>query len=140
MFSRASLRPAVLVAIFCVAGCAATRGRTEGPTVPISLEVQNNLPLPADLTIYAVSRSGTRTLLGDVPPAATRSFTFKPLSFSEPYRLQANRPLRRPIRSQVFTVGSDMTGKIIWTLSPNIVGFEEVESDSTAAKDTTGTA
>ena len=138
MFSRASLTLTALVAIGCMAGCASARGRTEGPTVPISVEVQNNLPLPTDLTIYAVSRSGTRTLLGDVPPASTKSFTFKPLSFSEPYRFQANRPLRRPIRSEVFTVGSDMTGRIIWTLSPNIVGFEEIDSDSVAASDTTG--
>lgn len=139
MFTGASLRAAALAAAIGLVGCASLRGRTEGPTVPITLEVQNNLALPTDLTVYAVTQSGTRTLLGDVPPASTKSFTFKPVSFSEPYRLLATRPLRRGISSQVFTVGSDMTGKIIWTLSPNIVGFEEVDTDSTAAPDTSRT-
>jgi hypothetical protein len=141
MFTRTSLCAAALAASVLAAsvglpGCASLRGRTEGPTVPIAVEVQNNLALPTDLTIYAVTRSGARTLLGDVPPASTKSFTFKPVSFSEPYRLLATRPLHRTIASQVFTVGSDMTGRIIWTMSPNIVGFEEVDTDSTAAPDT----
>ena len=139
MFTGASLRATALVAVIGLAGCASLRGRTEGPTVPVAVEVQNNLPLPTDLTVYAVTRSGARTLLGDVPPASTRSFTFKPLSFSEPYRLLATRPLRRAITSQVFTVGSDMTGRVIWTLSPNIVGFEEVDTDSTAKPDSAKT-
>ncbi len=135
MFSRASLRAAAL-AVVGVAGCASLPGRTEGPTVPITVEVRNNLALPTDLTVYAVTRSGARTLLGSVPPASTKSFTFKPVSFSEPYRLLATRALRRAIASQVFTVGSDMTGRIVWTMSPNIVGFEQVDTDSTAASDT----
>lgn len=139
MYSQAYRRTAVAALIAALSACATLRGRTEGPTVPIDLEIQNNLNLPSDLTIYAVSRSGARTLIGSVPPATTTSFRFKPVSFSEPYRLLANRALARPIRSQVFTVGSDMTGRIIWMLSPNIIGFEDVESDSTAA-DTSGAA
>ena len=139
MFSRASLTAASIAAMLGLAGCASLRGRTEGPTVPVAVDVQNNLALPTDLTVYAVTRSGARTLLGSVPPASTKTFTFKPVSFSEPYRFLATRPLRRAIASQVFTVGSDMTGRIIWTLSPNIVGFEEVDTDSTAAPDTAKT-
>ena len=139
MFTGASLRAIALAAVVAVAGCASLRGRTEGPTVPVIVQVQNNLPLPTDLTIYTVTRSGARTLLGSVPPAATRSFTFKPVSFSEPYRLLATRPLRRAIMSEVFTVGSDMTGRIIWTMSPNIIGFEDVDTDSAASPDTAGT-
>jgi hypothetical protein len=137
MFTRPSLSAVVLATAVLGAGaCASLPGRTEGPTVPVAVEVENNLAIPTDLTVYAVTRSGARTLLGGVPPAATKSFTFKPVSFSEPYRLLATRPLHRTIASQVFTVGSDMTGRIIWTLSPNIVGFEEVDTDSTAAPDT----
>jgi hypothetical protein len=140
MFSRAPLRAVALAAaVIGVAACATLRGRTEGPTVPVAIEVQNNLSIPTDLTVYAVTRSGARTLLGGVPPAATKTFTFKPVSFSEPYRLLATRSLRRAIESQVFIVGSDMTGRIIWILSPNIVGFEDVDTDSTAAPDTTRT-
>lgn len=116
-----------------VAGCAsAGSGRTEGPTVPVEVVVNNNLLLPTDITVYAVTESGHRTLLGSVPPQATRSFTFKPVSFSELYRLMATRALRRDVRSQVFSVVSDMTGRITWTMVPNIIGFEGPPADTSA--------
>jgi len=31
----------------------------------------------------------------------------------------------------MFIVGDGMTGTIVWTLSPNILGFEELASDTT---------
>jgi hypothetical protein len=133
MFTRGPYRAVALAALIpavAVAGCASVRGRTTGPTVPIDVEVRNNLLLPTDLTVYAVDRAGSRTLLGGVPPNTTTVLRFKPLSFSEPYRLIARRALGRDIRSQSFSVLSDMTGRIIWTLVPNIVGFEDIEVDS----------
>ena len=45
--------------------------------------------------------------------------------------LVATRAGGRDILSQSFTVGSDMTGAIVWTLVPNIVGFENVDADTT---------
>ena len=112
-------------------GCASVHGRTEGPTLPIDLEIHNNLLLPTDLTIFAVTESRTRTLLGSVPPASTRTLRFKPVSFSERYRLVARRAGARDIVSEPFSVGSDMTGAIVWTLVPNIIGFENIDTDST---------
>ena len=123
-------------AIALLAACASAGSRSSGPTPPVQLVIKNNLGLPTDLTVYAVTRGGFRTLIGDVPPAATRSFTFKPVSFSERYQLLAYRPLKRPIRSEHFSVGDDLTGTIVWTLVPNIVGFEEIDTDSTGT-DTT---
>ena len=133
MLTRASSRAIALAALIpavAVAGCASVRGRTTGPTIPVDVEVRNNLHLPTDLTIYAVDRAGNRMLLGSVPPNATGVLRFKPVSFSEPYRLVAKRALARDIRSQSFSVLSDMTGRIIWTLVPNIVGFEDIDVDS----------
>jgi hypothetical protein len=142
MFTRASSRAIALAALIpavTIAGCASVRGRTQGPTVPIDVEVRNNLLLPTDLTVYTVDAIGNRTLLGGVPPGATTVLRFKPVSFSEPYRLLARRALGRDIRSQSFSVLSDMTGRIIWTLVPNIVGFEDIDVDS-ARTDTSASA
>jgi hypothetical protein len=133
-FARKSLMRLglALVTAATLAGCASARNRTEGPTLPIDLEIHNNLPLPTDLTIYAVSSAGIRSLLGSVPPATTRTLRFKPVSFSERDRLLATRAGERDVVSEPFSVGSDMTGAIVWTLVPNIVGFEEVESDTSS--------
>ncbi len=133
---RAAARTALVIAaaagsLGLLSGCASTSGgRTEGPTVPIDLVVQNNLLRPTDLTIYAVTWDGHRTLLGSVPPRTTRTFSFKPVSFAERYRILATRITGRDIRSQVFTVGSDMTGQITWTMIPNIVGFKGTDPDT----------
>jgi hypothetical protein len=118
-----------------LAACASAGGRTEGPTLAIDLQVNNNLVIPTDLSVYAIRQGGARALVGNVPPGASRTFKFKPVAFSEPYRLIAIRPNGRMIRSQTFTVGSDMTGAINWTLVPNIVGFENFESDTLVAPD-----
>ena len=76
-----ALAPAAMLAL---AACATTGGRSSGFTLPIDLQVNNNLRLPADLSVYAVSRAGTRMLLGDVPPGQNRTLRFKPVAFSEP--------------------------------------------------------
>ncbi len=140
MFTRASLRASTFTAAIATAalvGCASGgMGRSSGPPNAVQLEIKNNLTLPSDLTVWAVGQGGTRMMLGDVPPATTQTFTFKPASYSERYYLLATRQLKRPIRSQRFSVGDDQTGTIVWTLVPNIVGFEEIDTDSTST-DTT---
>ena len=136
MRPQSSLRTTAALCVIAVsvlnpAACAsATGGRTEGPTNPVDLVVNNNLLRPTDLTIYAVTWDGHRSLLGSVPPREIRTFSFKPVSFTEQYRLLATRITGRDIRSQVFSVGSDMTGQITWTMIPNIVGFKGVDPDS----------
>ncbi|MDQ6737648.1 MAG: hypothetical protein M3Z30_08105 [Gemmatimonadota bacterium] len=129
--AQAAITIAGATAFTILTACASSGGRTTGPTVPIDLEVNNNLRLPADLSVYAVSQAGIRMLLGDVPPGQNRTLRFKPAAFSEPYRLLAILPTGRQIQSQSFIVGSDMTGGIVWTLVPNIVGFIEATADST---------
>ncbi len=129
--TRLSFHGLTLITAVCLAGCASMGGRSEGPTLPIDVQVNNNLRLPADLTVYAVSHGGNRALLGDVPPNGTATLKFKPVAFSEPYRLLATRARGRDIMSQTFIVGSDMTGGIVWTLIPNVVGFLGTDPDTT---------
>ncbi len=113
-------------------GCASARGRS-GPVRPVELDIENNLTVPTDLSVYAIRvNGGARQIIGDVPPATTKAFQFTPDSYSEVYRLVASGPNGRAIRSQSFIVGYDMTGQIIWTLVPNIIGFRDTGTDSTS--------
>jgi hypothetical protein len=130
----------VVPAIAMLACASAGGGRTEGATVPIDIVVKNNLQLPTDLTVYAVSTEGHRTLLGSVHPQDSATFSFKPVSFSQQYRLLAIRSGRRSIRSEVFSVVSTNTGGITWTMVPNIIGFQGAAPDTAASSDTTDTS
>ena len=134
MRTHTSLRSAVgLVAVALVAGGTACTPANinEVAPVPVQLVVDNNLFGPTDLTIYTVTFGGQRQLLGSVPPRTTRDFRFTPVSYSTQYRLLATRPMRRDIRSQVFTIGSEMTGQVIWTMQPNLIGFRGTDPDTT---------
>jgi hypothetical protein len=143
MLSQSSARAFTLAGMFCFLGCATLRGGKDSAVIaPVTIEIDNNLTLPTLISVYAVSDGGgIRTRIGDVPGASKRSFEFKPTSFSQPYRLIAVRQLARTIRSHVFSVGSETTTKIVWTLYPNLIGFEEFDNDSTdtAPADTTKT-
>lgn len=119
-----------------LAGCASARARANsGPPHPVDVEVNNNLALPTDLTVYLAGLDEGRRILGSVPPGKTKTLRFTPSSYSQPYRLIATQPLRRDVVSQPFTVGSGMTGRLVWTLVPNIIGFEDVDTaDTTVVK------
>ncbi|MEO7218333.1 MAG: hypothetical protein ABI026_09075 [Gemmatimonadaceae bacterium] len=126
----------VIPAIVLMACASAGSGRSEGPTNPVDVVVKNNLLMPTDITIYAISVDGSRTLLGSVHPLDSATFSFKPSAFSQQYRLLAIRSGRRSIRSEVFSVTSTNTGRITWTMIPNIIGFQGATPDTTAASDT----
>jgi hypothetical protein len=130
-------RTLVLAAALVPLGCTAAATRNEGPPRPVALEIDNNLALPTDLTVYAVTEGGTRRLIGSVPPARNVTFQFTPDSYSTQYRLVARMPLGRQLRSEAFVVGSSMTGQIVWMLVPNLIGFRDVEEPDSAVRDTT---
>ncbi|MEO7042955.1 MAG: hypothetical protein ABI035_11895 [Gemmatimonadaceae bacterium] len=137
MQTQTSFRTVVGMAAVAVAGALTTAcapANVHGPQgkpVPVQLVVNNNLLRPTDLTIYTVDWDGQRQLLGSVPPRTTRDFSFTPVSYSEQYRFLATRITGRDIRSQVFTIGSEMTGQINWTMLPNLVGFRGTDPDTT---------
>lgn len=130
-FSRASLTAAIVICA-CISACTPNRGgRNVRPVKAVAVEIQNNLSLPTALTIYATNGYAGRVLLGNAASAGTTTLAFTPAAYSETYRLVATRPLGRNIVSQPFTVGSEMTGRIVWTLVPNIIGFLDVDETDT---------
>lgn len=129
MLSIASARIPLIIATLGIAGCASLRGQNDLPKTPVQVEIHNDITRPIPFMVYAVKHNGIRTQLGSVPPGTERTFMFTPSTFSESYRLVAVGPSGRQFRSQVFTVGSEMTGHIIWMMSANIVGFQTIEPD-----------
>lgn len=125
-----------ITASITLASCTSARGRANSvPPHPVDVEINNNLSLPTDLTVYLAGQDEGRRILGSVPPGKTKTLQFTPSSYSEPYRLIATRALHRDVVSQPFTIGSGMTGRLIWTLVPNIIGFEDVDTvDTTVVK------
>jgi hypothetical protein len=130
MLSRSLSVAAALTLLACASGS----GRSaEGTPHPVDIEVRNNLLVPTDLTVYAVrSTGGGAMLLGSILPAKTQTLRFTPSAYTDSYRLYARLPNGRAIRSESFIVGSDMTGTIVWTLVPNILGFFETDSTTVA--------
>jgi hypothetical protein len=111
-------------------GCATGGHHGDDAMHPVNVEINNNLTIPTVITVFVDQGGDSRKMLGTVPGAQTRTFQFTPISFSQPYRLIAQRQLARDIRSQPFTIGSDMTGTVEWSLVPNIVGFYDVAPDT----------
>lgn len=131
-----SAAAAVIPAMVLLACASAGSGKSEGSTVPVDVVVKNNLLVPTDLTIYAVTVDGSRVLLGSVHPQDSATFSFKPSAFSQQYHLLALRSGRSSIRSEVFSVNSSNTGRITWTMIPNIIGFQGATPDSAGGNNT----
>jgi hypothetical protein len=121
----------------CASGGKGSSRDNDEVTHDVAIEVNNNLTIPTVITVYLLAQQGARTPLGDVPGAQTRTFTFRPFSYGQSYRLLAERQLANPIRSQSFNVGGPEIGTISWALIPNIVSFynlpEEPAQDTGAA-------
>lgn len=124
------------ITFISVISCASLSRNSGPPPGPVEIEVKNNLTIPSEITVYIVS-AGNRQILGIIGSNDTKTFSFKPISYTETYRLIAQIPLENSIRSQPFNVGSEMTGVITWTLVPNIIGFWDVETDTVRVNDTT---
>lgn len=126
-----------LVAALAIAGCATMRARTDVAPHPVTITVINNLLVPRDLTLYAVTTGGAIRIIGNVPPTDSTTLQMTPRSFSEPYRLLAQGvPSGIRIWSDEFTVRDANTGEIRWMLRPNILQFFDVPEDSTATPGT----
>jgi hypothetical protein len=128
---------AVVGIALAVGGCASHHKYTgEEQPHPVEVEVNNNLAVPTEVTVWLVQTTGTRQMLGSVPGTETKTFKFTPITFSQEYRLVGERQLQRPLVSQPFTVGSPATGLLIWSLLENIIAFREFDIDSMPAATT----
>lgn len=129
----------VLVGGAAAAACA-SGGKHEsdqGTPPPIRVEVQNNLTVPTEITVYISDDVGNRRQLGFVEGNQVQSFTFQPTSYGQRYRLIAVRQLARPVSSPTFIIGSETTGTVVWQLFPNLVNFRGPEVVETTYVDTT---
>lgn len=120
-----------------LSACAGHHHISEAPPHPIAVEVQNNITVPTELTVFVEQdQGGARQMLGTVPGDQTRTFTFTPISWGQPYRLLGQRPLGGPVFSPRFTVNDPETGTITWSVIPNQVQFYNSVVDTAATKDT----
>jgi len=104
--------------------CAGRHRISEAPPHPIAVEVENNLTITTELTVYiSEDQGGSRRMLGTVPGAQTKTFIFTPYAWGQTYRFVGVRPLSGPIASPSFTLGDADIGTITWSVIPNQVQF-----------------
>jgi hypothetical protein len=117
------------------AGCAGHHHISEAPPHPIAVEVQNNITIPTELTVFVTQdQGGARQMLGTVPGAQTKTFAFTPISWGQPYRLEGRTPLGHLVYSPRFDVSDPETGTITWAVVPNQVQFYNTATDTAATK------
>lgn len=111
----------VLPLALALGACASAGGGAMGAGAEgaVTVEVQNNLIPPTSLSVYAVSDTGTRRLVGVVQPSATRTLTFDPVAVSGQYYFVAEGTSGDEIRSNPITLGRGDT--VRWNLSANLV-------------------
>jgi hypothetical protein len=110
-----------LAATTALAACATPHPANSGRPHSITIQVINNLPLPAGIDVYIVGPAGIQWRLGYVAGNDSGEFSYRPDSYGQRYRLIAKRQLQRPITSTPFTVGDAQTRFAVWSLIPGIV-------------------
>lgn len=113
-----------LVATFAlvVAGCASSgAGGTDeaaGGASGVTVEVNNDLVPPAQITVFIVPETGTRRRLGTVPQGGQRSFSFDPRVPSMQFRLLAEATGGSNSQSNPFPLAG--ASRVQWDVSnPN---------------------
>jgi hypothetical protein len=130
-----------VAALLGAAGCAGHHHISEAPPHPIAVEINNNLTVPTELTVFITQdQGGIRQMLGTVPGAQTKTFTFTPVAWATTYRLLGDRPLGGPVRSPAFTVDDPSTGTISWNVIPNQVEFYDMQQADTTKPPATTTS
>ena len=91
------------------------------PTV--QLEVTNNFSPPDQVTVFVVTQSGGRQLLGSVGPGQRGRFTYRPTSASDKFMLRAQWTSGRTMTSQPFTLVNATS--VAWGLQQNTIQIYE---------------
>lgn len=111
----------VAFALILIAGaCASTAGggkAREGQR-GVSIVVENTGTLSSDLTVYVISTSGTRQMLGSVAPSRNATLQYRGPVLGGQYRLLARPNGGRDIVSNPFSFGGATT--IRWNIQSNI--------------------
>jgi hypothetical protein len=101
--------------------CATSHAKGKSPEIVVHLT--NDLTPPADVSVYAVSEDGFRRLLGDVPPNGHKVLHASVSGAAQTFRLVAQLPLGRVLRSQPFTISGGGQTLIDWDLQANSMWF-----------------
>ena len=110
----------VLFLVLLVSSCATRRGADPGAAGAVAIQVRKDLVPSATMSISAVTRTGTRTLLGSVLPGGEQTFSYAPGAAGE-HHVVADPPdpgselVSRPILS------SAPGRRIEWRLGSNSV-------------------
>jgi hypothetical protein len=113
---------ALVLPLALLAGCGgASREGGTGEPEPgseITVEVRNNVTPPTSLTVWSVTNTGSRQLLGTVPPRRDRSFELSLGRVGRQLQLVAETADGTNIPSRPFIVSRDAVA-VEWTLYPN---------------------
>lgn len=118
--ARASLPVALLLVAACAAGSRPAPAKNLTPA-PVIVSVRNDLVPRTSITVRIVSASGTRTILGIVPPGATRELRFDEPFLESTYRLIADTVEGSEVSSRAFELFPQAT--VHWRLSNNTLDF-----------------
>lgn len=120
---RRTLILALATTVTGLAACASHphTAANSGRPHAITIQVNNNLPVPTGIDVYIIGPNGIQWRLGYVPGGDSAEFSYRPESYGQRYRLLAKRQLQRPITSTPFSVGDAQTRFAYWALIPGIV-------------------
>ncbi len=110
------------VAALLLAACAAGSGVRQARGAAVTVAVENNLRPEAEVTVRLTSTTGTRRVLGSVPPHSTRRLVFEDRSFSGSYTLVATTADGRTITSRSFSLWSGL--QVQWALFSNSLSLD----------------
>ena len=103
--------------------CATSHAKGKGSPPEIVVHLTNDLTPPSDVSVFAVSEDGFRRLLGDVPPNGHKVLHASVSGAAQTFRLVAQLPLGRVLRSQPFTISGGGQTLIDWNLQSNSMWF-----------------
>lgn len=114
----------LLVPLLLAAACARSKRPPDvNPSAEVLVAVTNDQSPPAEVTVFIASEGGSRQLLGTVPPTATRTFRYRPVSNTARFELIARVAGEGSIDSQPFTLSG--TPAIAWSLRNNVVQLSD---------------
>lgn len=113
-----------LTLVALTAACGGKMVRSEAVGEGVAIRVNNNVLPPTSLTVFAVSETGSRQILGSVSPSSTKTFNYDPVSLSSSrFRLLARTTTGKELASQPFTLTG--TAGLEWQVNSNSIRFFE---------------
>ena len=119
MHVRRVLLALALPAVLLLASCRATGGAAADPSKQARITVENNLPIPAVLSISLLTQSGSTVPVGVVGPGRTRVLAFDGSNLIGPVRFTARPPGGEARVSNALPVST--TSELYWDVQANVL-------------------